>query len=266
MSTNEALPDRYTLYEASVQDVDREVQFLGETFRRHAGRMPLSLREDFCGTASLSCAWVASHPSRRAVAIDLDPEPLDWGQRHNVSKLTDDQVERIELVLGDAVDTVADPVDLCIGLNFSWFILAERTRLLAWLRNVRRHLAPDGLLILDMLGGPQCQKPGRDPAREEDGFDYIWELVSFDPITHKSRCAIHFDLHDGPEMTNAFEYGWRLYGVPEVRDILVDAGYSKSVVWWEGIDPITHEGDGRFAPAEQSQDYDSFVCYLVASP
>ena len=56
--------DIHDLYERSVQAVDVEVEFLRDTYRALRGREPLSLREDFCGTASLSCEWVRTGSRR----------------------------------------------------------------------------------------------------------------------------------------------------------------------------------------------------------
>ena len=49
--------DRHVLYEASVQSVDTETEFLQRVFKRYHGRSFHLLREDFCGTAKLACEW-----------------------------------------------------------------------------------------------------------------------------------------------------------------------------------------------------------------
>ena len=64
-STMAAKADIHDLYEKSVQAVDLEVEFLRDTYRALRGRDPSSLREDFCGTASLTCEWARSGPRRR---------------------------------------------------------------------------------------------------------------------------------------------------------------------------------------------------------
>ena len=46
--------DIHDLYEQSVQAVDVEAEFLRDTYRALRGRDASSLREDFCGTASLA--------------------------------------------------------------------------------------------------------------------------------------------------------------------------------------------------------------------
>ena len=43
--------DRHALYEHSVQSPDEEIKFITKQFKKLRGRVPLSLRKDFCGTA-----------------------------------------------------------------------------------------------------------------------------------------------------------------------------------------------------------------------
>jgi hypothetical protein len=46
--------DALDLYEKSVQNPEADVEFLEETFKNVSGRAPMTLREDFCGTAAMS--------------------------------------------------------------------------------------------------------------------------------------------------------------------------------------------------------------------
>ena len=54
-------------------------------------------------------------------------------------------------------------------------------------------------------------------------------------------CHIHFDFSDGSSIRKAFTYDWRLWSIPEVRELLLEAGFSKVHVYWEKTDD---EGDG----------------------
>src|SRR5258705_418284 len=74
-----AAADKYDLYVLSVQSPDVEVAFFDRAFRTQYGRRPTTLREDFCGPAAVCYEWVRSTPDRRAIGVDLDPEPLAWG-------------------------------------------------------------------------------------------------------------------------------------------------------------------------------------------
>ena len=80
-----AQADRHALYERSVQDPDGDVKFFARTYRKIRGHDPVSLREDFCGTAALCAAWARSSPERTALGVDLSQETMNWGiARHLV--------------------------------------------------------------------------------------------------------------------------------------------------------------------------------------
>jgi hypothetical protein len=71
-------PDIHWLYEASVQNADTDLDFAKRVFSRHWKRMPLTLREDFCGTAKLACRWVQRNTMHQAWGIDFHQPTLDW--------------------------------------------------------------------------------------------------------------------------------------------------------------------------------------------
>ena len=68
----------------AVQSVDADLKFFKRVYKKQNGGRFHRLREDFCGTAALACAWVRSHRDNVAFGVDLDPEPLAWSLRHNV--------------------------------------------------------------------------------------------------------------------------------------------------------------------------------------
>src|SRR5690625_2748303 len=145
--------DRYVLYEQSVQDVDTEIEFLKETFELARGRQALSLREDFCGTAQVACKWAASGPQCSAIAVDLDPEPLAWGEEHNRTPLPAEVRQRVKFVEGDVLDAPGANLDLVTAMNFSYWIFETRDTLRSYFERARKALAADGMLLLDVYGG-----------------------------------------------------------------------------------------------------------------
>ena len=58
--------DKHDLYQRSVQDAATEVYFINRAYKSKRGTAPLTLREDFCGTALLCGAWVKSSKERSA--------------------------------------------------------------------------------------------------------------------------------------------------------------------------------------------------------
>jgi hypothetical protein len=248
--------DRYELYQRSVQSPEFDIALMTRIYRTHNGRPPLRLREDFCGAAALACAWAASRPDRSAFGIDLDPEPLAWGALHNLRALPAAAQRRVQLVQGD-VRTVRTPrADLVAAHNFSFFIFRERDQLREYFRAARRQLAEGGLLMLDVLGGSDTQTEDREEVRRiGGGVRYVWEQKRHDPINNRAVFAIHFSFKDGSLLRDAFTYDWRMWSIPELRELLAEAGFAFSEVYWEDADGDTGEGSGVFrrrnqAPAE----------------
>ena len=255
--------DRYALYERAVQEPCGDVLRVRRMFERAYGRPPQLLREDFCGTAAFAAAWVRARRDHCAVAVDLDPEPLAWGRRHHVSKLRPDQAARLALVLGDVRSVRTPKVDVTVAFNFSYFLFATRRELLRYFRSARAGLRREGVLVLDAYGGPDSMER-REERRRVGSFTYVWDQDRFDPITHDATCHIHFEFRDGTRLSRAFSYHWRLWTVPELRDLLAEAGFSRTTVYWEGTDLAANEPNGVFRPREHAEDDPAWIAYLVA--
>ena len=93
--------DKYDCYQQAVQSPEHEVEFFEQAFREAYDREPVTLREDFCGTFAVCCEWVKSSRDRFAVAVDLDPEPLNWGMSNNLAKLKKHQRKRVTILQQD---------------------------------------------------------------------------------------------------------------------------------------------------------------------
>jgi hypothetical protein len=261
---------KYHLYERSVQSPKEHIDLV-ESMANDLRETPARrLREDFCGTFLLSCEWVKRHPANRALGIDLDPEPVHYGRIHHAPKLNPSQKKRLRLVLDDVRTPTPPTSDLIIVGNFSFFIFQERKTLLHYFRSCLKSLAKDGLLILELAGGPGMITKSRErrtlTTRSGKKFLYFWDQKSFDPITRRARYAIHFKfptaqgkIKDG--MKDAFTYDWRLWTIPELRDVLADAGFKQSFVYWE----TTHkgEGTGEYARSEKGDNAFSWITYIV---
>jgi len=254
---------RHWLYEKSVQNPEAEVEFIDRAFRAEFGRLPRRLREDFCGTAFLSRTWVEHRADNTALGVDLDGPTLDYGREHHLAALGD-RADAVTLVQADVRDVSEPPCDVLAATNFSWWGFHTREDLLGYLRNCRASLRDPGMLLLDIYGGPEAQVPQLE-ERECEGFTYVWDQDVFNPITHAYRCKIHFKFPDGTEMNDAFEYDWRLWTVPEVRELLTEAGFRTSIVYWEGADE-DGEPDGVFEPSGEGDTSSAWVAYVVAFP
>ncbi len=256
--------DRYVLYQDTVQAPDFEIEFCSKAYKREFGRRALLFCEDFCGTASFACEWVKSHSKRRAIGVDLDPEPLEWGRRNNLSKLSKSQLKRVQLIEGNVLDANSEKVDVLGAQNFSFFIFHDRPLLLKYFKAVHANLKDKGVFVLDVMGGPNSQLEQEDDPREYNGYTYTWEHFSFNPIDHLTTCKIHFEFEDGSEMKDAFVYPWRLWTIPELRELLDEAGFTRTDVYWEGTEEETGEGDGVYTRTKIADAAEAWVAYIVA--
>jgi len=255
--------DVHDLYQRAVQDVVAEIDFIEQTWGELRERPLELLREDFCGTANTSCEWVRRDAGHRAIGVDFDPEVQEWGRAHNLAALTPEERERIRLVRGDVRDGTDEAPDAVLAMNFSYYLLMERSQLGAYFRSVHDNLVEDGIFFLDAFGGYEAPMV-LEEKRECDGFTYVWEQASFNPIDSRMECRIHFEFGDGSVMKDAFRYHWRLWTLPELRELLLEAGFRSATVYWEGTDEETGEGDGIYSPATVGDADPGWVCYLVA--
>ena len=254
--------DKYDLYLQSVQAPDVEVKFFDRAYRSRHGRGPVTLREDFCGTAAVCFEWVKAGRDRRAVGVDLDSEPLSWGANRFGPTLSDEQSSRLELVHGD-VNHVGAKADVIAAQNFSYYCFQTRDLLRAYLRQAYRCLNKGGMIVMDVLGGSELHDSDCQEETSHGAFTYVWDHVDFDPISHHCLFAIHFRFRDGSEMRNAFQYDWRLWTLPELRELLAEAGFSSSDVYWEGTDRKTGDGNGVYRVRQRGDADPAWVVYLV---
>jgi SAM-dependent methyltransferase len=180
--------DRYELYELSVQEPEADLDLAERVYRKHRGRAPRLLREDFCGTAALSCAWVKRNAANRAIGVDLNPGVLEWGRRHHAAALSASAAERVTLVEANVLDVHRPKVDLTLAMNFSYWVFKTRAELLRYFGSAHRALKPEGVLVLDAFGGSDAQALAEEKTEYPDeGFTYVWERAAFNPITNDSR-------------------------------------------------------------------------------
>jgi predicted RNA methylase len=259
--------DKFLCYQKSVQSPDHEVEFFEKAFKHAFKKKPLSLREDFCGTFAVCCEWVKSNSKRTAVGVDLCEETLQWGRENNLAPLTEHQQQRVRLLEQDVRKRNRPQVDVLAAQNFSFWIFKTRREVIEYFRAAKANLNKEGMMVMDMMGGGDCfienHIDKRTIKKGKNGFRYDWKQVTFDPITHDASFSISFKFKDGSRLKNAFEYHWRFWSIPEVREMLQEAGFGESHVYLE-LEDEDGDDSGNWERCEKGESAPCWIAYIVA--
>jgi len=258
-----ARADRHVLYEKSVQNAEAEIDFVDTTFRALRGRRARWLREDFCGTANVCAEWVRRRRDNVAIGVDLDASVLAWGREHHIDPLSPAARKRVRLLEANVLSAKTRHVDVLLAMNFSYWIFKTREQMREYFGTVRRNLVKDGLFVLDCYGGYDAFRVLKEP-RKVGRFTYVWEQASYNPLTGDMTCHIHFKFKDGSSLKQAFSYEWRLWTLPEIRELLTEAGFKQVIVYTQGWDEKSGEPNGEFSPAETADPDAGWISYIVA--
>ena len=271
MKNKKQLPDLHHLYEASVQSVENDLDFAARVFKKKTERKAISLREDFCGTAALACEWVSRSPKNCAWGVDIDQPTLDWGMEHNLPYVGDKAGE-INLICGDVMMAKTPPTDLVLALNFSYCIFKTRKQLCDYFKTVRKNLKKDGLFVMDLYGGTEALEAKLEPRDVEaftakDGtkipkFEYIWDQALYNVIDHHVVNYIHFKIPRIGKIEKAFTYDWRLWTLPELQELLIEAGFKSAEVYLHDWDE-DGESDEIYRQRKNYENSLGWVAYIV---
>jgi cyclopropane fatty-acyl-phospholipid synthase-like methyltransferase len=240
-----------------------ECDFIDKTWRKLRGRLASTLREDFCGTAKACTEWARRRKDNHSVGVDLDESVILWGEHRHRANLPESISSRITILQADVMAVETPKVETIVAMNFSYFIFKQRETLVRYFRRVHESLADDGLFFCDAYGGSEAHSEVEE-ERHLDGFTYVWDQNKYNPITGDVVNHIHFRFPDGSEMKRAFTYEWRLYSLPEIQDMLREAGFERVTVYWEGTNHRTGEGNGVFRPSVRGEACAGWIAYLVA--
>ena len=267
-----AIADKYDLYQRSVQEPEAEIPIFKRAYRDAYGKtaVPRLLREDFCGTFAICCTWVKAGRNHQAIGVDLDPEPLDWGKAHNLAALTPAQRERVTLMRDDVRKVKGPKADILSAQNFSFWLFKTRAEVRDYFKAARANLANRGIMVIDMMGGPDLLEQDQTDLRKikakdsnVGNFEYQWEQARYDPITHDVLFHIHFKFKDSSTLQRAFTYDWRLWSLPETCELLKEAGFRQTHIYWEGTD-ADGEGNGQYRRRVTTDPEPCWISYIVA--
>jgi len=258
--------DKYRHYENSVQTPEEHVRIFDRIFLDARGRQALSLREDFCGTFLISCEWVKSHPARTSIGVDLDPEPIGYGFKNGYRALKPSERKRIRIVREDVMVPKKPRVDLVGAGNFSFFIFKTRDDLRRYFKAVLSSLNREGVFVLEMAGGPGFIVSGREQRTYRvpglGKFTYYWDQKSFDPVAQHGFYAIHFKDRYGKMHRDCFTYDWRVWTIPEIREVMIEAGFADSRVYWEDPGP-DGEGTDEYVLTGKGDNAHAWIAFVV---
>ncbi len=201
------------------------------------------------------------------MGVDLDRQTLKWAQEHHTLPPS------VELVCDNVLHRSEPRADIIGAFNFSYCAFKTREALRAYAANSYHALVEDGILVMDIFGGQKAmgelkEKRWVEAGRAVDGtaiprFKYIWEQRRFNAINHHLTCMIHFHIKKGPNINKAFVYDWRLWTIPELTDILQEAGFEKVVFYGHGWFKDGSSND-RFAKRSYYANEDGWLGYIVA--
>ncbi|MAX07991.1 MAG: SAM-dependent methyltransferase [Gammaproteobacteria bacterium] len=257
--------DKYDCYQQSVQEPEHEIDIFDQAFREAYNRKALKLREDFCGTFAVCCYWVESDSKRSAWGIDLCEETLQWGKNNNLNKLKEKDSRRVTVMEQDVRERSTPQVDVLAAQNFSFWIFKTREEVLEYFKIAYANLASEGVIVMDMMGGRNCYDSDlvdkRTIVKGKKGFKYHWEQAYFNPVNSHCKFYIHFKFADGSKMKKAFQYDWRFWTIPEVRELLMEAGFKDTVVYWE--EDTEDDEDATWSKVDEAPNDYSWLCYVV---
>ena len=254
---------KYKLYEKSVQNHEDDIEFVSEEYRRIKGREALTLREDFCGTGALACAWADKGEGHRAWGVDIDPEPMEHGKKRHHERLGEAARGRMRYIQGDVAEPRDFKTDVVVAFNFSYYVFKRRRDLVRYFERVREGLNSQGVFFVDIFGGTECFQE----LEEETEFkkhSYYWDCDSYNPLKNEAVYHIHFKTYkDGKRHERVFSYDWRHWTVAEVVEAMEDAGFAKVLTYWEEDDEDGEEGNGEFYVSDKEENCESWVAYIV---
>lgn len=254
--------DKYEIYKRAVQSPETDVEFLRDTYRELTGKLPVTLREDFCGTFGVCCEWIRMGSRYKAHGIDLDYEPIQYGLNHHVPGLSSSQRERLQIHQENVLNPGLPHADIICAMNFSHYVFKERAVMRSYFHNCFATLNEGGIFVVDAFGGSLCQEANEEKTRHR-GFTYYWDQKSFDPVTNHAVFQIHFKLdREAKKRECVFAYDWRMWTLPELRDLMRETGFRKATVYWEGT-TRSGSGNGIFRPAERGEECQAWVAYVV---
>lgn len=113
------------------------------------------------------------------------------------------------------------------------------------------------ILVLDILGGHAGESSVKLRRQNEiSGLSYLWEQAKFDPVKRQLTCHISLkDPQTSQVLKHAFTYHWKLWTIPEVVELLEEAGFADVHIW---IRCMIGTGDADAGQDEVENDFEDY--------
>jgi len=255
--------NKYDLYELCVQSPEMSARFVDALL----GGEPATIGEEFCGPASIAREYVGLGGGRRAIAVDMDEEPIAHARARADEDLAEDIRGNLEFRVRDVM-AEDSRVGALVAFNFALCERTTRDALVAYLRHAHGRLEAGGVFAADLYGGEHAMATGvAEIVFDTDAGDvvYEWKQVRANPLTSRVRNEIDFTLPDGKKLERAFVYDWRLWTPAELADAFIEAGFER-VEFHAGYGGAV-EGDGALSLepiASEDELGDEWVVFVVA--
>ena len=178
--------------------------------------------------------------------------------------MSKDELSRLKLIKGDSLTKQTAKVDCVSAFNFSYWVFKKRSELVKYFKNAYKNLNKNGLLMLDAFGGYEAHQELEEKTQYKN-FTYCWDQSRFNPITNELTCYIHFEFKDGSSIKKAFEYNWRLWSLPEIKECLLEAGFKSSEIYMQGWDDEKEEETEEFSKMTSCDADPGWIAYIIAS-
>jgi len=203
------------------KDYSKEVEFLESVFEKYSSGVNEVL-DLACGTG-IHAKHLASK-GYKIVGIDLSEEMINVAKGKNILG--------VEFGVGNMKNFNLDrKFDACITMFAAIGYLTKNNEIESYLKSVKRHLKPGGLLILDCwngLGVMHDLPSSRTKSVEKDNLKIVrTSFPTLDAVNHK--CEVRFDVKvfENENLVRKYEerHDVRFFFPQELRKYLEDAGF-----------------------------------------
>ena len=183
-------------------------------------------------------------------------------------------MERLHLLNRNVLDVGRPLVDVVAAMNFSYSVFKQRSELLRYFRKVRRSLRPGGIFFVDSWGGFDVMSEDIESRKvpAEEAFDGtrirpIQVHLGAGPLQpgrspHRLPHSLQAQGRDEAQ-ARAFSYDWRLWTLPELQELMLEAGFKATEVHIEGWDDEADDADGVFRKKRYFENQSGWVAYVV---